>query len=328
MKIVDISYKTPNTNVKQPNFTGNLYEELTRVIPNTKVAKNLTQLDVRAMHYYAQARMYRLGITSEEVAKISKLDGKDFCTAAFDLLTKKLGIPTDVRPQLKFIKIHDKDSLACFAPITNMLLIDLDKMNGLNLDNAEVFSAIRHEMQHFLQFKDMLRHREYGEKITDFLLIKYKEGQKVFFENLLDNCPEEAWAQVLHGNPRDLTVLKYMQMFRQIDLESEIDKMFDAMSSGYRHHLEAFRSDIIKKFGEINKYSNLTPKIKNDYQEFVAGYKDKAGNIDKKRYVQAAIEREAYIAQTQAKYEYLQEPCFMKWFKEDHLKLIKESSKT
>ena len=95
------NYSVPNFHPKaasKPSFGGSAVQELTAIIPNTKVAKNLTQLDRNAFSYYIYARKFPNGITAEDIKSISKFEGSEFMIQAYELLTKKLGLSPDIRP--------------------------------------------------------------------------------------------------------------------------------------------------------------------------------------------------------------------------------------
>lgn len=51
----------------QHNFKQNLKEEFMSKVPNTKTAKDLTQLDAASMQAYVLAKPYTIKISQEEV---------------------------------------------------------------------------------------------------------------------------------------------------------------------------------------------------------------------------------------------------------------------
>ena len=88
MQVQNINYQ--NTKSYTPQFKGNMAKLWLTPIKDTKVGKDLTELDKYAFQTYVNCKQFHVGITQEEINKLSKFDGKEFFTASFDYLTQKL----------------------------------------------------------------------------------------------------------------------------------------------------------------------------------------------------------------------------------------------
>lgn len=200
MQVQNINYQ--NTKSYTPQFKGNMAKLWLTPIKDTKVGKDLTELDKYAFQTYVNSKQFHVGITQEEINKLSKFDGEEFFTASFDYLTKKLGIKKSTRPNLVFTQFPSDGRMA-YTPINNSIMVDLKKCSSAT--KAQNFAGIRHELQHFLEISMIMRHEELGTKAIDSMVASHENSLINMFKHLLVDASEEEISAVAEttSNPEE-----------------------------------------------------------------------------------------------------------------------------
>lgn len=320
------NYSVPNFQPKaasKPSFGGSVVQELTAIIPNTKVARNLTQLDRNAFSYYIYARKFPNGITAEDIKSISKFEGSEFMIQAYELLTKKLGLSTDIRPPFSGVPQIKGDALGAYIPTTNMIVVDMQKMQNLKISKGNIFGFIRHELQHFLQNTAVLRHETIGEQAIEKMKTNYINAEKATAINAVKMLPMEQLEQMLANNTEALTHIRMVKDCLEKGTLEDLEPYYEKMGKEYTQNLINLRQKLIDKLGMIKKDSNQTKKIQGYFNEFdKIGYYNSDGQVNLAKYLKSKIEQEAILSQLQAQFEYSQEPCFMHYAKTEFLKSL------
>lgn len=320
------NYSVPNFQPKaasKPSFGGSAVQELTAIIPNTKVAKNLTQLDRNAFSYYIYARKFPNGITAEDIKSISKFEGSEFMIQAYELLTKKLGLSPDIRPPFSGVPQIQGDALGAYMPTTNMIVVDMQKIQNLKISKGNIFGFIRHELQHFLQNAAVLRHETIGEQAIEKMRTNYINAEKATAINAVKMVPMEQLEPIFANNPEALTLIRRVKDCLEKGTLEDLEPYYEKMGKEYTQNLINLRHKLIDKLGLIKKDSNQTKKIQGYFNEFdKVGYYNPDGQINLAKYLQSRTEQEAMVSQLQAQFEYSQEPCFMHYAKTEFLKSL------
>lgn len=318
MQVQNINYQ--NTKSYTPQFKGNMAKLWLTPIKDTKVGKDLTELDKYAFQTYVNCKQFHVGITQEEINKLSKFDGKEFFTASFDYLTKKLGIKKSTRPNLVFTQFPSDGRMA-YTPINNSIMVDLKKCSSAT--KAQNFAGIRHELQHFLEISMIMRHEELGTKAIDSMVASHENSLINMFKHLLVDASEEEISAVAEttSNPEE-----FVEMILEA-LNGNSDKIVEEIhtsSTEFEKSLNAFRESLIKDMGKIQKDSALTPKIEEYYKGFSNSYHNADGSIDMEKYVNTSTEEEAMLAETCARKEFENpKACLLKQIKDELLDEIK-----
>lgn len=317
MQVQNINYQ--NTKLYTPQFKGNMAKLWLTPIKDTKVGKDLTELDKYAFQTYVNSKQFHVGITQEEINKLSKFDGKEFFTASFDYLTQKLGIKKSIQPTLVFTQLPDGSRMA-YTPINNSIMVNLEKCSAEN--KAHQFAGIRHELQHFLEISMIMRHEELGTKAIDSMVASHENSLINMFKHLLVDASEEEISAVAEttSNPEE-----FVEMILEA-LNGNSDKIVEEIhtsSTEFEKSLNAFRESLIKDMGKIQKDSALTPKIEEYYKGFSNSYHNADGSIDMGKYVNTSTE-EAMLAETCARKEFENpKACLLKQIKDELLDEIK-----
>lgn len=318
MQVQNINYQ--NTKSYTPQFKGNMAKLWLTPIKDTKVGKDLTELDKYAFQTYVNSKQFHVGITQEEINKLSKFDGEEFFTASFDYLTKKLGIKKSTRPNLVFTQFPSDGRMA-YTPINNSIMVNLEKCSAEN--KAHQFAGIRHELQHFLQSSMILRHEELGQKAIDSMVASHENSLINMFKHLLVDASEEEISAVAEttSNPEE-----FVEMILEA-LNGNSDKIIEEIhtsSNEFEKSLNAFRESLIKDMGKIQKDSALTPKIEEYYKGFSNSYHNADGSVDMEKYVNTSTEEEAMLAETCVGKEFESpKACLLKQIKDELLDEIK-----
>lgn len=303
-------YKPYNTSFKGSNIPAKILE----IIPDTKVCKNLRKIDKVCFQEYVNFKTHRLGITAEDIAELSKYEElEDFILASYELLTEKMGLSQEIRPALYFLPVKTKTPMA-YSAIENIIIVDPEQCIGFN--NTQKFSGLRHELQHYVQNTQMLRHETIAPKAINAMVTQYTNVQKSSVINLIENNLINELLTSGQLNPQQLEFFNKARTFlTNKDIES-FNNLFTDISASYREQLQALTAKITDSLGVIKADSSLTPRIQKVFEEFQnVGYYKKDGNIDYKKYFDTFIENEAMQQQTYAEFEFSQEPCFVKFMK-------------
>ena len=299
---------------KKKVHSGSILNKLTEVIPDTKVCKGLTELDKNLFAEYLQMPRYKIQITPEEIDDLCKFDGNEFIVEAYELLTRKLGLNVNIRPGLFLAKNMNKDFGAAFQPLNNIIFYNAEYFT--NLSKKQQFILLRHELQHYIQNMDILRHEEIGEKALNKFTTNYIETQKKSFDLLFKQYPQEQVVEYLKNNGIDMNFInKYIGLIKTKD-SNEINKLFESLGPGYRQELTVVRNKIIAERGLIKKDSALTPKIQQNFDEFTnIDYYTPDGNLNFAKYFNSKTEKDAILAQKAADFQFSKEGCYMKYAK-------------
>lgn len=314
MQVQNINYQ--NTKSYAPQFKGNMAKLWLTPIKNTKVGKDLTELDKYAFQTYVNSKQFHVGITQEEINKLSKFDGEEFFTASFDYLTQKLGIKKSIQPTLVFTQLPD-DSRMAYTPINNSVMVNLEKCSAEN--KAHQFAGIRHELQHFLQSSMILRHEELGQKAIDSMVAVHENSLVDIFKHLMTEASEEEISAVAKttSNPEGFIKMIFEALTGNSD---KIVKEISDSSNEFEKSLNTFRKSLIKDMGRIPKDSALTPRIEEYYKGFSNSYHNADGSIDISKYVNTSTEEEAMLAETCVGKEFENpKACLLKQIKDDLL---------
>ena len=299
---------------KKKVHSGSILNKLTEVIPDTKVCKGLTELDKNLFAEYLQMPRYKIQITPEEIDDLCKFDGNEFIVEAYELLTRKLGLDVNIRPKLFWSTDMNNNIEAAFQPLNNIILCNAEYFP--NLSKKQQFILLRHELQHYIQNMDILRHEEIGEKALDRLTTNYIKALKQTHDLIFKQYPIKKAVENLKNRGEDINFInKYVELFKAKDSKG-IDELFESTGSGYRQELTGFRNKIIAERGLIKKDSALTPKIQQNFDEFTnIDYYTPDGNLNFAKYFNSKTEKDAILAQKAADFQFSKEGCYMKYAK-------------
>ncbi|MCM1010242.1 MAG: hypothetical protein NC390_05135 [Fusobacterium sp.] len=307
-----------NTQIQKnvPSFGGGgeFLNRLTQVLPDTKVSKGLTQLDKNCFQGYVYSMKFKLGTTHEEIKALTKLQGEDFVNGAYELLAKKMGIPDEIKPSL----IPQAQSTT--APMAYMFNYNAITRNQdlSSMSQAEIFSGLRHELQHFKQNMDVFRHETLGEKVVDIHVNGLVNTEKATVKHLLANMSLDEMVEqgIIQNQVVYDTMARYQKYFENNDMAA-LDKEIEALVPEFRQQVTAFRQKVVDSMGIIKSGTKEAQKAERYFEDFQnIDYFECDGKIDYAKYFASGIEQEALLAGERAGFEFSGEGCMVKFAKD------------
>ena len=170
------------TSYNQPQFKSSTFANLTKVIPNTKVCKNLTPLDINCFRAYTYAMKYGMKNNAEDIKNLFKLDGDNFVTATFSFIANKLGIDNEIMPEILTAEKDNPKAPMEYNITANFIVRNKDLSMWTK---PQIFGFARHEIQHVVQIMNILCHETLGEKLVDMRVNNHLENLKNVWNLLL-----------------------------------------------------------------------------------------------------------------------------------------------
>ncbi|MCM1339205.1 MAG: hypothetical protein NC191_06005 [Muribaculaceae bacterium] len=314
---------TPNVRVTQkiaPKFTGSVIDRMNQPMENATVFKNATvgQAGNFKLYCLLKSGMYDLGMTPDEANELLKFEAADFMSNSYNYLTKKLGIPDEVRPAL--MPAEFPSGMPCFMQyIPSMNIIQFNIEYASNVDDIDNFQALRHELQHYLQNMKVLRHEEYGEKAIEAYTDNYIEAQKIILDNLYNSNQLDSILQPGMLDDKNAAWVRAYKQLRDCGNLDSIDILLKEMASDYKTEILQFRDKVRNVYGVIKSDSLETSKIERIYNEFKdIGYFKQNREIDYDKYFSTFIEQDAILSQLRAGFELSKGGCFMRFMNDEY----------
>lgn len=303
-----------------PNFKGNVASKVFELVGGEGVFKNATRFDVENFKSYIASMPFKMGITSEDVAALSRYDGKEFVENAYQFCAKRIGLPNELCPPLLFGEIVGQP-VAGYKPGFNTIIVDLNKINNLSCSKNQLFGLIRHELQHTMQYYSILRHEQLGQRAVEVAGDNFANNFELSIKTLLKTYPIED-VEKLCIDCGDNLSYEAVQRFKNNDIEG-FEKLCEFAGNQVREQVTNLRQALLEKSGPIKKDSALTPQLAKFFDELHGNpyYKDDT-SISISKYMDSSIESDAILAQIRADFEFTQEGCYMKYQREQFKKIL------
>lgn len=296
-----------NTPKNQPSFSG--FEKLTQKMPQMGGVSYAELLNI-----YSLSKKFRLGLTTRDVEILDKFKGMDFVKKAFEYLCNKFWIPEKIKPT---IIPHDimQNVEAAYMPVANIIFVRPGYVASRS--NKEIFGALRHEFEHYIQTISVFQHETYGPKYIDYLVNTTMNMIKNRMMQILEH-PNDEILREIYRNPNDRMLFMQVKMAHYNKDTEKINQIFEKEGEKYKAQLDIFRKQIIERFGLVEKDSPRTEMVKKYYHGFKnSRYIESDGTVNNSVYLGTFTEREALQAQSRAIFEYSKEPCFIKFMKDN-----------
>lgn len=105
--------------IKQKDFN---FKSCEKEIPNQKVSKGLTYLDVIAFRHYVDSKKFNMHFPKTEMDELYKKNGKDFIESSVNYLIKKLNLPPKLKPETNLEK--EMQAGASYIPALNLITVN------------------------------------------------------------------------------------------------------------------------------------------------------------------------------------------------------------
>jgi len=293
-------------------------KSLMAVIPDTKIAKNLTRLDVDSFKTYVTAKSFTLKTTSDEIKNLFSYEGEEFFSKTWEFFIEKLGFKENLLPKLA---ISSQDSLTPFVYElgTNTIFraADLSKYN-----KNQVFQCLRHEFRHYEQNMLVLRDDELGPNLSKFYAKKLTEKEQDFVFNMFTEPNLESSIFEFQLTPAQ--ALFYLQCACCIQNEDldEFIELFKPIEEEYNYVLSGFREQLLAEYGPLSdSEKQISKKYFKDFSNI--NYYNKDGSLDIAKHSLLGIEQEANLASRYALHEAQGGGCYFKKTKEYSIAFFK-----
>lgn len=231
--------------------------DLNKKVPNTKVSKDLTYMDIITFHQYVHARKNPIDITPEEIETLSKETGGRFLNFSLDLLLKKLNIPQAIRPKIRYFKPKTADVGGNFE--THKQRINIDE--SLN-DTRLVLVVIRHELEHWKQLVDALR----CDLTSEFMTTKNAFTLTLLKKKIKDITPKNIdYVKNLFANRnQDPDFIRYYK--QQKKLQGKVVKYLGKIDENSPEAKDCHR--YIEEINNFNRITSSTVNYQCSYMEY------------------------------------------------------------
>ena len=310
-------------NVQKINNSIPSFQGINNLTKNPRFAKEITQFDKECFRAYIKSAEYRMDLNNNELKNLFKYTGDKFIQKAFAFIFKKLNIPKNPQPGLEIIEIEDNNNIMKYSFTQNLISYAPDNIAKKQFTKAEIFAILRHEIQHFCQNVQILRHEDIGKKAVDLYAEAMAKDAEAYLNSYFSNYSLEDSIQMLiarGGQPK--FILDYAQAYKNNDTK-EMKRLMDYFAAGYKKSLEIERNHVISAFSIIKKDDKLTPKIQKLLDEALNDeYYNPDGSVDENKYLQSKIEQDAFMAQITAAFQCSKEKCFIRFVKPGLGKLL------
>ncbi len=96
------------------------------------------------------------------------------------------------------------DTPMAYSPLSNMIVVNKNIPDAIMENKMSLFSSMRHELMHYNQNMQILRHEEIGENALDLCSRKYLENLRISLVNLItQKTPQEVMNSGFLATPQD-----------------------------------------------------------------------------------------------------------------------------
>ena len=307
-----------NTQNQKIQFKANPYvKQMTMPITDTKVCKNLTQIDKNTFVSYVFAKQFSFSTTEKEIQELFKLQGENFLEKAYKFLANKLNIDEKILPTIQKNIPEDPNPFSYISKNNTILIAP----NIEEYPNIQIFACLRHELQHFQQNVLMLRDDEIGEKLPTIYAKKLVNDLQDNTIALLEKSSFEELSKKVSLTPEQAEFYKTCDTFIKNDDVDGFIEFFEPLYNVYINEWNKIRDIALEKYGP------LTPKEKIKAQSYFKDffnikYYNEDDTVNLAKHMTTAIELEANVASDYAIHQMFSKDCYFKTLKNQTLDLI------
>jgi len=259
----------------------------------------------------ARFREYKIGLNKSTIHNLEKLPVNDFLLESRILILKSMGIPKELWPSLTILSHENKKSLMMFDFAKNEIFCNTNS-TVLNKNRREIFSCIRHELEHFKQNLSIIRTEKLGERAVNNYAKLYTKAQVDNFVKVFKDMSENQIAKLYEEGQISEASMQAVKKLQTANKQG--DKTVKNYAKELYHQdlpiiMESWkniRAKAIELMGTVKENSEEGTKAKQYFKEFL---RNKSGKINA-NYYKSSTEREASLAQMLAHIEYLGKKFF------------------
>lgn len=318
-------FSTIKTVISKPAQTYIKNATKTVTPKTTPIVAKPNDLDISMFHQYMFSKQFHLEFNADEIQKLFSFEGDNFFTKVYNFFVKKLRIPEKIKPTIGECELGNGVAMS-YLWNRNILA---KNPNAPFQTKEEIFSLIRHELQHWSQYMDVYRNPKTASKMVDLCTDLSVQQELAGLDQAVKNISLEQ----LQTLGLDVNTIKFVQKLKEL-LAKNNTKSFDELvtayktnvESAYRSHYNAFKDEVITEMGSLSSSSKSARRAEKFFDATITGNYFKAdGKLHVGKYAVDIREEEAAVAQIVA-LEDLEtvigkKSCWIKGYKERIKKL-------
>lgn len=177
---------------------------------------------------YMLMKKMDLKITEEEFMTLFSYEGEEYILKAFELLTKKMNIQQELMPQIIY-------NYATGVPMSYEYYMNCIVVNpAVKFSKANLLELLRHELQHFSQNMQMLRHETKGSELVKIFSKMQAEKTCKGIDHYAKNVDIEQLKLIL--NEEDLNQVSFLKDL----LKNNQIKEYDYFMQSLEKHIQDY----------------------------------------------------------------------------------------
>lgn len=303
MKITPANYSNYNSSFKNK-------ASLKAVLSSTATKGKVSPLaQVVTKQYLDYLKLPQIQFSFAELEKLFSInDNIEFIKSSYKSLIKKMNIPSELAPKLVFEEVDLPYAFGYESSKNNIVVNTMYELS----DKKDFLALLRHELQHFLQSINLLRHENLGKKYFDNICRLNAIDTSNFIQVKLLENPSD-W-DVDYKTFKELYQMK--KYLENNDIES-YKKEVNKENKLNKKYLKSFQRKIIKNLGVIKSDSAETKNLEKIFDSL----KNYTINDSWGDYLTKRAEYEAHLAEYAMEAE-VDRACFVQLLKEKYQSFI------
>lgn len=245
-----------------------------------------------------------VGLDKATITHLEKLPINEFLAESQKIIAKGMGLSQDFLPSLNITPIANKKMAMAFDWSNNTLFVS---NQILSKSKITLFSAMRHEMEHFRQNLQIIRTEELGEKAIETYSKMLTTAQVDNFVNTFRKMPESEILKLKEAGNLSEAGLQAVKKVQIADAQGDeaIYKVAEELVNQDYPLINESWQNIRNKSIELQGPIKANTKEASDAKEYFDGFLKTNGMAGGMKYYSSKHEVEADGAQSFAMYEYL-----------------------
>ena len=289
------------TIITKPKTLTYLKNTTQKVAQNTtKTVKKPNVLDIAMFQQYTFSKQFHLKMDADEIKNLFSFEGDNFFTEVYNFFCKKLRIPEKLKPTIGEYELGNGIGMS-YVYTQNIIA---KNPNAPIQTKEDIFSLIRHELQHWSQYMDIFRSPKTCQKMINLCTDLSLQQELAGLDHVVKNFSFE---QIQTFGVDDDTI-KLIQKLKECLAKNDTksyDELFTAykksIKEAYQSQYNNYREQIITELGALDGESKAARRAEKFLDATIAETYYKAdGNLHFGKYGFDIREEEAAVAQLTA----------------------------
>jgi len=255
--------------------------------------RKFTLIDKFIARTYFHTKTLDFKTSQEEINALFKFEGDEFFKKAYDFLCSKLAIPEKLKPQL--VEMPRQERVIMLYDLTSNIIIK--NTNASKQSKIEMFSNLRHELQHFIQNMNILRTEGIGEQAVEQYSKIVAKNRRLYVDAEVRNITLEQLK--VSYDEQTLEYYKYLKDLlknNQNDYKAELENLEQIFENNTRPEIQAFRELVLNEMPQIKAGTTMAKRSEKMLNAVVSSYFKDDGSVNAGKYVYDIMENEAILA--------------------------------